>query len=99
MPHTKHLDSQKAEDQHREHVLRHGPNISNNHRVPIGSGKSGAAGKVGTIQALKEDRCFYMSSDRKSRTRTLTCLERDAASGDRKRDVQRVVRDLSGRCG
>ena len=34
------------------------------------------------------------SSERKTRTLTLTYLERDAASGDRKRDVERVLLDL-----
>ena len=54
------------------------------------------------VQALnpnmvKEER-FSKSSERKTRALTLTYLERDAASGDRKRDVERVLHDLSGVC-
>ena len=67
--------------------------LPRNHRVSTGSGKIGAVGKVGIIQALhqkdgKGRKKFSKSSERKTRTLMLIYLERDAASEDRKRDVE-----------
>ena len=67
--------------------------LPRSHKVSTGSGKIGAVGKVGIIQALhqkngKGRKKFSKSSDRKTRAHTLTYLERDAASKDRKRDVE-----------
>ena len=39
---------------------------------------------------------FSISSERKTRTLTLTYLERDVASGDRKRDLNEQFHDPSG---
>ena len=42
---------------------------------------------------------FAKSSEWITRTHTFTYVERDPASGDRMRDVERDPHDLSGRCG
>ena len=54
--------------------------------------------QLAVAKKVKEERTFSKPSERKTRTLTITCLERDAASGDRKRDVERVRRDLSRVC-
>ena len=101
---TKHPDLPKAKEWHREHVHRQGSKIlPRTFRVPTGNGKIGAGSKVEIIHALhrKDDegrRVTSGSSDRITRTLTLTHLVRDLVSGDRRLHVERVHHDLSGEC-
>ena len=76
--------------------------LPHNHRVPIGSGKIGAVGKVEIGQAIHQKygkaRNNFLSAQKgrpiHSRLRTWT----EPAAGDPKLDIERVLHDLSGRC-
>ena len=50
------------------------------------------------IKKMVKEKSTCSNSSERTRTLTLTYLERDAASGDRERDVERVLHDLSGWC-
>ena len=69
--------------------------LLDNHRVPTGSGKIGEVGRVERTLALHH---FPSSHIEKPAHSTLTYLERDAASRQRQRDVQRALHDLNWVC-
>ena len=55
-------------------------------------------GDNSSFSSKRRGKYFCKWSELKTRTLTVTHLERDVASGDRKRDVERLFHDLSGVC-
>ena len=79
-----HPDLPEAKEWHREHFRRQGSDTPDNHRLAAASGKIGLVGKIGLTPArhqimVKEER-FSKSSDRKTRTLTVTCLQQGRIS-------------------
>ena len=74
--------------------------LPHNHRIPTGSGKIAAVGQVETIQSLHlkdgtKDPFFQVFRTEDPYTHACVLGTRPV-SEDRKRDVERVLHDLSG---
>ena len=92
----------QAEDYNEAPVIYTEATLPHNLRVETGSGKIGAVGKMEKIQVHRqhegERKILFTSSKRKARPLMRKDLQRDAASGDQKSDVERVLQDLSLGC-
>ena len=77
--------------------------IPRNPKISTGSGKMGAVGQVVNNSSSLSTRCkgrkFSQVTGVEDPYTHAYVLETQPASGNRKRDVERVLRDLSGVCG